>query len=68
MTKVVCNLCGKTFGIYDCKNIVNFDTMLPYGSKYDGMSFNIDLCPECCDKVIDLIRPLCKFDPLNDSD
>lgn len=68
MTKIVCNLCGKTFSNNNCMTIVNFDAMLPYGSKYDGMRFSIDLCPECCDKTIDLIRPLCKFDPLNDSD
>lgn len=68
MTKVVCNICGKAFGKNDCVTITNFETMLPYGSKYDGMSLNIDLCPECCDKVIDLIRPLCKFDPLDESD
>lgn len=68
MTKRVCNCCGKAFNKNDCVPIANIETTLPYGSKYDGMSFNIDLCPECGDKIIDLIRPLCKFDPLDESD
>ena len=35
-----------------------------YGSKYDEERIELTLCCDCIDRVVDLIRPLCKTDPL----
>ena len=60
MTKVICNCCGKEIN----SATFHLDEVLPYGSKYDGDSFTIDLCTDCSDKLTDMIRSLCKIDPV----
>lgn len=62
MTKVICNCCGKEIN----SAAFHLDEILPYGSKYDGDSFTMDLCAECTDKLTDMIRPLCKVDPVSE--
>lgn len=59
--RTVCNLCGKTVDerVMDCDFSIH--TSLGYGSKYDGDWLDIDLCPECADKVIDALQDKCKI-------
>lgn len=42
----------------------SFKDFFGYGSKYDEERIELVLCPDCIDRVVDLIRPLCKTDPL----
>lgn len=55
-----CNMCGKEMNKFDIEEGFSFDKWLGYGSKYDGGYFQIDLCCECMDKLIDscLISPI----------
>lgn len=57
-----CNVCGKTFDLWDELGDFGCKTELGYGSKYDGMKLELDICCECMDKLIDN----CKISPLID--
>ena len=57
-----CNICGKTFGMWDEINGFTCEAVLGYGSKYDGMGLELDICCDCMDKLIDN----CKISPLVD--
>lgn len=66
MIKHICNYCGKELDGDNEWNHATCTTHLGYGSKYDGDCFRLDLCTACTDKFIDLIRPLCKEDPISE--
>lgn len=55
-----CNMCGKTMDTYDRNLDMSFGRSIGYGSKYDGEIFDIDLCCDCFDKLVDF----CKIPPL----
>lgn len=57
-----CNYCGKEVKADD--DYYHIYLPMRYGSKYDGDTVSTDLCPECTDKLIDFLRPLCKYDPV----
>lgn len=54
-TPLVCSACGKQFDIFDTKNNINIHQNIGYGSIYDGMHLDIDLCCGCLDRMIKLI-------------
>lgn len=66
MIKHICNYCGKELDGNNEWNHATCTTHLGYGSKYDGDYFRLDLCTACTDKFIELVRPLCKEDPLQE--
>jgi len=55
MVCVYCSRCGKVIreGFKMNDNVVHLKEVMPYGSKYDGMLLQIDLCTECADAIID---------------
>ena len=55
-----CNMCGEIMKYSG----VLFKGVFPYGSRYDGDTFEIDLCPSCIDKLTDncKISPSAAFD------
>jgi hypothetical protein len=63
---IKCTMCGKPFdmwGIFVSNN--RFDFYIGFGSTnhcYDR--FQCDLCIDCFDKVIDMIIPMCKTNPI----
>lgn len=61
MAKTIqCNICGKTFDIWDAQENFSIDRMLGYGTKYDGDELHLDICCDCMEKIIDgcMIPPI----------
>ena len=67
--ETVCTMCGKTFTEWDVNLGDNcYDIFVNYPSNHDCERIQLNLCVECFDRVLDLILPLCKFDPVVDDD
>lgn len=63
MARIVrCNMCGKDFGFWDEQGSRGIHETLGYESKFDGYIIDLDLCCECFDNVVDMLRPMCKHD------
>lgn len=56
----ICNKCGKTFDRWDAQEQFHISADLGYGTKYDGLILDLDLCCSCMD---DLIAD-CKINPI----
>lgn len=58
-----CDFCGKDFRDWDTQEGFGFHhPHIGYGSNYDGMSINIDLCCDCFDEMIkEYVEPRLKF-------
>lgn len=54
--KITCNCCGKEMDTVDLCGATSITKMLGYGSKYDGAYVEIDICPDCFDKIIDNMK------------
>lgn len=64
MYKTICNMCGKEFDRCDEENF-SFHSMISCGSKYDMFEFDLDLCCDCMDRMLDAyLIPECKYYPL----
>lgn len=53
MKKVFCNCCGKELDKIDECGVISISRMLGYGSKYDGVHVEVDICAECFDNFIE---------------
>ena len=55
-----CNKCGKILDNVDREASYAINGRIGYGSKYDGEDFELNLCCDCMDNLIDscLITPL----------
>ncbi len=62
MIKFVCNKCGKEIG--PDESCMSVNTTYPFGSKYDGCRFVLDLCPECLDDVTEQMSRDFKISPI----
>ena len=68
-SKIVCTMCGKTFSMYDKGFGYNQqDLLIGYPSKHDLERIRLNLCVDCFDKVLDIIIPMCKTNPVVDED
>lgn len=59
MTK--CNLCGKSFDLWDTQEDFGFDYHVGYGSKYDLQHITAHFCCNCFDKLLDELTPRFKI-------
>lgn len=57
---IKCSMCGKDFSPVDYQENFCFDRVIGYGSKYDEMHIKFNLCCDCFDKTIDLLKPYFK--------
>ena len=49
---MTCDMCGISLASLDLDyNLANFNAYWQYGSKYDGESWDCDLCESCAEKV-----------------
>lgn len=65
MYKTICNMCGKEFDRWDEEENFSFHSMIGYGSKYDMSEFDLDLCCNCMDRMLDeYLIPECQYPPL----
>lgn len=58
--KTFCNKCGKPFDMWDEVSGFEAESVLGFGSKYDGLRLELDLCCKCMDTLIEE----CKISPL----
>lgn len=61
MRTITCNKCGRPIDEHKEGKAQRLNTVLGYGSKYDGCLVDLDLCPDCVDELIDS----CKISPLD---
>ena len=59
-----CSMCGVEFDWYDYQANNYLYKYLGYGSKYDPSVFEAHLCCECLDKIVDMIKPQFKENPI----
>lgn len=57
-----CNICGKTFDVFDHAEDYHIMRRLGYGTKYDGESLCLHLCCDCMEFLIDQ----CAISPIVD--
>ena len=62
-TTKVCNRCGKELDIWDEQEKFSIDTILGFGTKYDGANLNIRWCCSCMETLIDE----CVISPIKDN-
>lgn len=60
MDNKYCSACGKIFDLCDIQENFCFDRVIGYGPKYDEMQIRFNLCCDCFDKIIDIIKPIIK--------
>lgn len=63
-TERTCTMCGKRFNEWDEQLDFSIYRNIGYGSVYDGDSVDIDLCCDCFDKLIGIIAPMSKKNPI----
>ena len=51
--KIICNRCGKEFDTWDRQEGFSIYKRCGYGTKYDGMNIELDLCCECMEWLIE---------------
>lgn len=61
----VCNMCGKTFDLWDHQGSFCCDQQIGYGSIHDFEHIQLNLCCQCFDKVLDWLLPQCKHNPIS---
>lgn len=47
-----CNVCGKTVEqVFENQMPISIHDRVGYGSKHDGSMLDLDICPDCFDKL-----------------
>ena len=55
MKNTTCNLCGKTFDLWDEQEDFSiYKRRIGYGSRYDDHELKLNLCCDCMDRIIDM--------------
>lgn len=49
---IICNKCGKELDIWDKQEEFSLHKNLGYGTAYDGMRLELDLCCKCMEELI----------------
>lgn len=62
----LCNMCGNKFDIWDEQANFGIHRIPSYGSKFDGERIELDLCCDCFDKIMDIVIPMCKENPIRE--
>lgn len=64
-----CTMCGKKFTEADLSFRGNrHDIFVGYHSRYDLKRLQLNLCVDCFDRVLDMLIPMCRLDPVTDDD
>ena len=59
-----CTMCGKTLSEDDMFENYSADMNIGYGSRYDMSHIRFQLCCDCFDRILDIVIPLCKTNPI----
>ena len=67
--KIKCTMCGKPFDEWDIYLGNNrYDLFVGFGSRHDEERIQFDFCSDCFDRVLDMLIPMCKINPIVDDD
>lgn len=62
-----CNVCGNSIEqVFENQMIVSLHERIGYGCKYDGNTFDLDICCNCFDKLIDGFVEKCVINPIKE--
>ena len=61
-----CNKCGKELLEYEIPLSIN--TYFGYGSVHDGDRLVLDLCQDCVDELVDMIKEKCTYSVIAEDD
>ena len=67
--EIKCTMCGKTFDEWDinlCDN--RYDIFVNYPSVHDMERIQFNFCVDCFDRVLDILIPMCKINPIVEDD
>lgn len=68
-TTVICNKCGKEIDKMDLEcNPFSLERQFGYGSAYDMLNFQLDLCSKCQDFITTYLIENCKINPVEECD
>lgn len=56
MREIRCNKCNKMFDQFDMEQGFSIYHRIGYDSKYDGGRLAVDLCSDCMDDLIDIMK------------
>jgi hypothetical protein len=59
-------MCGNTLDEIDKDQDFHFKQWIGYGSRYDMNIFEARLCCDCFDKILDILLPMLKINPLTE--
>lgn len=59
-----CTMCGNELDEFDTELNFSIHKKIGYGSIHDGDKLDLDLCCECFDKLMSVLRPMCGKDPI----
>lgn len=63
-----CNVCGKTVEqVFENQMSISIHDRVGYGSKHDGSMLDLDICPDCFDKLIDSFAEKCAINPIKEN-
>ena len=63
-----CNVCGKTVEqVFENQMLISIHDRIGYGSKHDGSMLDLDICPDCFDKLIDGFTEKCAINPMKEN-
>lgn len=65
--KTICNVCGQPFTDLDEQEHIGLHTKIGYGSRHDGDTIDLDICPDCFDKLIDGFTEKCAINPMKEN-
>ena len=63
-----CNVCGKTAEqVFEGQMLISIHERIGYGSEHDGSMLDLDICPDCFDKLIDGFTEKCAVNPVKEN-
>ena len=67
MKTTICNVCGKTFDMWDKQEDFGFEYFVGYGSKFDGEQISANFCCSCFDRILEEVNKKCIHKFLDES-
>ena len=51
--EIICNKCGKKFDVFDRHEGFSLQGRFGFGTKFDGENYELDLCCDCMEKLVE---------------
>ena len=53
--------------VFENQMLISIHDRIGYGSKHDGSMLDLDICPDCFDKLIDGFTEKCAINPMKEN-